>query len=121
MFSLIREVLNGFWDLCLSLNFVLDSGNALSPVASDADCPSADRSHVHDHEGTLLVDIVHTLVVDHAILFNMYLKTHSFWADELAFGFLFLRVLVCFESATVSSPSTFKTDETLTFKLKFKL
>ena len=61
---------DGFWDLCLSLNFVLDSGNALSPVASDADCLSADRSHVHGHVGELLVDIVHTLVVDHAILFN---------------------------------------------------
>ena len=70
VFSLIREVLNGFWDLCLSLNFVLDSGNAMSPVASDADCPSADRSHVHGHVGELLVNIVHTLVVDHAILFN---------------------------------------------------
>ena len=45
MVSLNSRGAEGLWDLCLSLDFVLDSGNALSPVASDADCLSADRSH----------------------------------------------------------------------------
>ena len=110
MVSLNSRGAEGLWDLCLSLDFVLDSGNALTPVASDADCLSADRSHVHGHVvEELLVNTVHTLVEDHEILIDNVLEevinhaTHSLWADELAFGFLFLCVLVCFESATVSS------------------
>ena len=43
-FTLIREVLEGLWDLCLSFYFILDSRKALSLVTFFGDCLSIDRS-----------------------------------------------------------------------------
>ena len=60
MFSLDSRGTEGLWGSLSSFAF----------VASDVDCLSADRSHVHGHVGELLVNIVHTLVVDHTIRFN---------------------------------------------------
>ena len=73
-FPSIHEVLKGFRDHCSSLNFVLDSGNASSPVTLDADCLSADRSHVHGHVRELLVHLVRTFVGDRVIICN---KVHD--------------------------------------------
>ena len=67
---------------------------ALSPVASDADCLSSDRSHEHGHVGELLVNIVHTLVVDHAILFNDALE--EVVMQLIAFRLMSLRLGSCF-------------------------
>ena len=87
-FPFIREVLKGSWDLRLSLNFVLNSGNALSLVANDADCLSPDRSHAHGHVRELLVNIVHTLVVDLVILCNDVLEEENM--QLIAFGLMSL-------------------------------
>ena len=62
----------------------------MSPVASDADCLSADRSQVHGHVGELLVNIVPTVVVDHATLFNDAFE--EVILQLVAFGLMSLRL-----------------------------
>ena len=89
----------GFQDLCHSLDFNLDSGNALSLVTLDADCLSADRSHVNSLVEDLLAHVVQSFAGDHVISLQRCAgrsnpATRSFWAAELAFGFLMSNVLV---------------------------
>ena len=66
----------------------------MAPVASDADCLSADRSHVHGHVVELLVNTVHTLVVKHAILFNNVLE--EVIMQLTVYGLMSLRFGSCF-------------------------
>ena len=91
---LIHEVILGFRDLSPSLDFILDSGNSLSLLTLDADCLSADRSHVHGPVEELLVHLVHAIAGDRVTLFNnlleeVILQLVAFWADELSFWFSF--------------------------------
>ena len=126
-FHSIHEVLKGFRDLCSSLNFVLDSGNASSPVTLDADCLSADRSHVHGHVRELLVHLVRTFSGDRVIICN---KVHaesscnSLLMDWRACVWVLVSYVSAYsELVTFSSPPPLKKDEQYenrTFKLSKK-
>ena len=117
IFTLIREVLEGFWvSFFLSFDFILDSRNTSSLFTFDADCLSTDRSHIHcqvevifesfaqTFNGNRAIPIsrllAHTFVEDHVMPFSGELEEVLMKLVEpiLSFGLMSMR-LVCLEPA----------------------